>query len=101
MGVNFTDQFSLLHFSTGIIVYFWRLSFNKWFIVHLLYEVFTNTKYGIYFINHYSQFPGGKLNYDSYLNILGDQFWGMLGWIFAYLFVLFFYKGKLDDTYQV
>ena len=100
MGIYFTDQFSLLHFSTGIIVYFWRISFIKWIIIHLLYEVITNTKYGIYFINHYSQWPGGKLDYDSYLNIFGDQFYGLLGWIFAYLFIMFFYKGNLDDIYN-
>ena len=50
MGIKFIDQFSLLHFSSGTIVYFWRLSFVKWFFIHMLYELLTNTKYGIYFI---------------------------------------------------
>jgi len=99
MGIKFTDQFSLLHFATGIIIYFWRVTFINWFILHLVYEIITNTKFGIYIINNYSQWPGGKLNYDTYLNIIGDQFWGMMGWIFAYLFILYVYEGKLDDTY--
>lgn len=60
----------------------------------------TNTKFGIYIINHYSQWPGGKLDFDTYLNRLGDQFWGMLGWIFAYLFIQYFYNGNLNDVYS-
>jgi hypothetical protein len=99
MGVKFTDQFSLLHFSTGIIAYFWKITFVNWFIIHLIYEIFTNTKLGIYFINHYTFWPGGKLDYDTPMNILGDQVWSLLGWLFAYFIVSYFYSSSLRDNY--
>lgn len=99
MGVKFTDQFSLLHFASGIIAFFWKISFMNWFLLHLIYEIFTNTKYGIYFINHYTFWPGGKLNYDSPKNIFGDQVWGLIGWLFAYLIVSYFFKKSLKDIY--
>jgi hypothetical protein len=100
MGVNFTDQFSLLHFATGIIAYFWRLSFLNWFFLHLFYESFTNTRYGIYFINHYTFWPGGKLNYDSIINVIGDQTWGLIGWVFAYYITIYVFSSSLEDTYE-
>lgn len=100
MGYKFTDQFSLLHFSTGIIMYFWRISFINWFFIHLLYEIITNTKIGIYIINNYTNWPGGKLDFDSPMNILGDQFWGMSGWLFAFYFIVYFYNGENDDSYK-
>lgn len=101
MGVYFTDQFSLLHFSTGIIAFFWRLSFVNWFIIHLLYEAITNTQLGIYFINKYTFWPGGKLDYDTPTNIMGDQVWGLTGWLFAYLYIMYFYAGSMKDVYQI
>ena len=99
MGVKFTDQFSLLHFATGIIAYFWKITLVNWFIIHLIYEIFTNTKSGIYFINHYTFWPGGKLDYDTPMNILGDQVWSLLGWLFAYFIVSYFYSSSLRDNY--
>lgn len=99
MGVNFTDQFSLLHFATGIIAYFWEVSLINWFFLHLIYEIVTNTKYGIYFINNYTFWPGGKLNYDSPINILGDQVWALIGWLIAYLIISYFLKKSLQDIY--
>ena len=100
MGVYLTDQFSLLHFATGIIVYFWGISLSQWFILHVLYEIITNTKWGIYIINTYSSFPGGKLNYDTGINIIGDQLYGILGWIFTHFFIKYFYGGEMNDIYK-
>jgi len=100
MGIHFTDQFSLLHFATGIIAYFWQLSFMNWFFLHILYELFTNTRYGIYFINHYTFWPGGKLDYDTSINVIGDQTWALIGWLFAYFITLNFYSGSMKDIYE-
>ena len=72
MGVHFTDQFSLLHFASGIIAFFWEISLIKWFILHIVYELFTNTHFGINFINKYTFWPGGKLNFDTTVNIIGE-----------------------------
>jgi hypothetical protein len=100
MGVFFTDQFSLLHFASGIIAYFWNLSFWIWFFLHLFYEILQNSSYGIWFINNIVKiWPGGKLGPDSYLNIIGDQFYGIIGWIFTYVYIQLFYKGVLYDIF--
>ena len=99
MGINFTDQFSLLHFATGIIAFFWKISFLNWFIIHLIYEFFTNTSWGIYFINKYTFWPGGKLDYDTIVNMIGDQFWSLFGWLFSYFIIWYFYYGSTTDIY--
>lgn len=100
MGIYFTDPFSLLHFATGIIVFFWGISFFHWFWIHFIYEVFTNTKIGIWFINDVVQiFPGGKLNYDTLINSVGDQFYGLLGWIFAYCIVKLYGNEDVKNEY--
>tara|TARA_B110000285_G_scaffold211166_1_gene253618 strand:+ start:995 stop:1285 length:291 start_codon:yes stop_codon:yes gene_type:complete len=84
MGVYFTDKFSLLHFATGIIVYYWNVSFLFWFIIHLLFEYIENTETGMYFINKIKLWPGGKEKSDFMINRLGDQFYASIGWIIAY-----------------
>lgn len=100
MGVLFTDKFSLLHFASGIIAYYWNLSFFHWFMLHLIYEMIQNSKYGILFINNVvTLWPGGKLGYDSYTNMTGDQFYGMLGWTFTHFFLHFFYGELGVDTF--
>lgn len=98
MGVYFTDQFSLLHFASGIIAYYWKTTFFTWFGLHLLYEWITNTSWGIYIINHYTPWPWGHLNRDSPINIVGDQIYGLLGWIIGYAVVHYFYDGNLRDV---
>lgn len=99
MGIYFTDQFSLLHFASGIVAFFWKISLINWFILHLIYELITNTYFGIYFINNYTFWPGGKLDYDTRINILGDQTWGLIGWTFAYFIIWYFYAGSTTDIY--
>ncbi len=84
MGIYFTDKFSLLHFATGIIVYYWNVSFLYWFIIHFLFEYIENTENGMYFINKIKLWPGGKEKSDYMINRLGDQFYASIGWIIAY-----------------
>jgi hypothetical protein len=83
MGVHFTDKYSLLHFATGIIAYYWNISFVLWFIIHLLYEYIQNTEQGINIINEIKIWPGGKDKQDTFLNSIGDQFYALLGWVFT------------------
>jgi hypothetical protein len=83
MGKQFTDNFSLLHFATGIIAYYWNISFVEWFILHIIFEYVENTVYGMKIINKIKLWPGGKYHPDSFLNSVGDQFYALLGWIFA------------------
>ena len=87
MGKNIIDQYSLLHFAVGIVVYFWGINLKTWTFLHILFEIIENTEYGIYFINTYFKniWPGGKPYADSYINIISDNLFGLLGWYVAYL----------------
>jgi hypothetical protein len=87
MGIHFTDKYSLLHFASGIVVYYWNVSFIAWFILHLIFELAENTELGMSYIRKVKLWPGGKTHPDSWLNSAGDQFYSALGWLFAYCFV--------------
>ncbi len=87
MGKYLLDQYSLLHFAVGIVVYFWGISFKNWIIGHILFEYFENTKEGMNFINTYLHgiWPGGKDEPDSFINsTIGDNLMAAFGWLFAY-----------------
>lgn len=86
MAYKFFDQYSVLHFAVGIIMYFWGVGFYTWFIIHLLFELSENSPMGITFINNYFKriWPGGKFGADGIVNSTGDIFFGLLGWLFAY-----------------
>jgi hypothetical protein len=90
MGIYFTDKYSLLHFASGIIAYYWGISFILWFIIHLLYEYVENTNLGMKIINKIKMWPGGKEKSDTILNSIGDQFYGLLGWIFTFFILKIF-----------
>jgi len=95
MGKYFVDQYSYLHFASGIVAYFWGLSFGKWIFLHALFEIVENTPFGIYFINNYfTLWPGGKPVSDSFINSLGDNFFSFLGWLSAYYIDYFGTKYK-------
>lgn len=84
MGRYFTDQYSLLHLATGIIMYFWGFSASFTFIIHTIFELIENTEYGMYFINNYFKiWPGGKPYSDTFINSLGDTFYTMVGYYLA------------------
>lgn len=86
MGKIIFDQFTLLHFSMGVIFYFWGMSLPVWIILHILFEYLENTNYGIHFINTYiNWWPGGKIYPDSFINMVGDTIGAILGWLCAYL----------------
>jgi hypothetical protein len=84
MGLYFMDQYSLLHFAVGIISFFWNISLLHFFILHTLFEILENTQMGMNIINKYiTIWPGGKPAADSFVNILGDTFFAILGWVLA------------------
>ena len=100
MGVNFIDQYSLLHFATGIIAYFWGISLINYTIIHILFEIIENTSHGMNFINNQfaNIWPGGKPYSDSFINSTGDTIFGMLGWLVAYIVD---YYGKKHNLYGI
>ena len=86
MGNKFVDQYSYLHFASGIIAYYWGLTFTQWCIIHLSFEILENTPLCIHIIDNYVPFwPGGKLRADSIINIVGDNCAAFVGWYSAYL----------------
>ena len=84
MGIYLFDQYSLLHFATGVIVYFFGVKWYIWILVHTLFEIIENTDEGMLFINTWLKFwPGGKPWADSRLNSLGDTISAIIGWFVA------------------
>ena len=53
MGTKLIDQYSLLHFASGIIAYYWGFNLYEWFYIHLLFELVENSNIGMYIINIY------------------------------------------------
>ena len=86
MGYLFLDQYTLLHFATGVIFYFFGFDFFVFLAIHTLFEIVENTKTGMFIINKYLTFwPGGKPGADSFINRYGDTLGAILGWYLAYL----------------
>lgn len=86
MGKQMIDQYIYLHFSSGIMMYFFGLSIRNTLIIHTIFEILENTKVGMLFINKYLTFWPGSKNYpDSLVNSLGDTVGVLAGWISAYL----------------
>lgn len=86
MGQLLFDRFTYLHFASGIISYFFGLSLLQFLVLHTIFEIIENTKFGINFINKYLFFwPGGKSESDSIINNIGDTIGALIGWISAYL----------------
>lgn len=90
MGYRFFDQYSILHFSVGVITYFWNISFIVAALVHFIFEILENTTTGVYMINKYIiepgyfSWPGGKHKPDSLMNVIGDNSFFILGYLIAY-----------------
>jgi len=85
MGTQFFDQYSLLHFAVGIIMYFFAVPLWLWNLIHIVFEFVENTEIGLQIINqHIKIWPGGKEYTDSLINRLGDVISGHIGWMVAY-----------------
>ena len=85
MGQYFIDQYTLLHFAVGIIMYFWNFPLLTTLLVHTAFELIENTEFGMNVINtNFTMWPGGKPKADSNINIIGDTVGGLIGWICAY-----------------
>jgi hypothetical protein len=84
MGAQFVDAYSLLHFAVGVVVRHWSMPLWLFILLHILFELVENTKYGMHFINTYlTIWPGGKPAADSILNSVGDTIFSAIGWIIA------------------
>lgn len=86
MGFRFIDQYSILHFSVGVLAYFWSISFLTIIAIHILFEFIENTPIGMDIINTYfiGWWPGGKTHPDNLLNKISDTLFTGIGWIISY-----------------
>ena len=82
MGNQLLDQYSLLHFASGIVAYYWGVPLDKWFLAHVTFEIVENTNAGMDFINTNlnSWWPGGKPRADDLINVVGDNLSAVVGW---------------------
>lgn len=83
MGYQIIDQYSLLHFSVGIIGYFLGIKFELWLLINILFEIIENSNIGIKVINKIHIWPGGKKSSDTLINSASDIVFAMLGWWIA------------------
>nr|QDY52062.1 hypothetical protein 3_41 [Mimiviridae sp. ChoanoV1] len=85
MGKLLFDQYTYLHFSVGILFYFWGFDLITFLIIHIIFEYVENSVTGMKFINNnFKLWPGGKPKADSLLNIIGDNIGAIIGWVSAF-----------------
>ena len=86
MGTKVVDQYSLLHFSMGVVAYFWSMPLLVLIVLHIVFEYVENTKWGMNIINTYfiTWWPGGKPYADNLINQTSDIVCSGIGWIMAY-----------------
>jgi len=85
MGFKAFDQYSLLHFSMGVVAYFWSISLFVLIVIHIVFEYVENTQWGMNIINTYfTMWPGGKPYPDNLLNQVSDVVFSAIGWLAAY-----------------
>ena len=85
MGNTIVDGYLTLHILSGAIAYAMNIPFVVWFIIHLVFEIFENTKQGVKFINTYIRtWSGGKRSPDVLSNTTIDQIAASFGWFFAW-----------------
>lgn len=100
MGYRFFDQYSILHFSVGVITYFWNVSFIVAALVHFIFEILENTTLGMKIINRYFihsgyfSWPGGKNASDTLTNTIGDNVFFILGFIISYYIDIYAIKNN-------
>jgi len=84
MGLRLFDQYTYLHFATGVVVYFWNISLSVWILLHTVFEILENTEIGMKLINTFPIWPGGKPYADTIANSFGDTLGALMGWVSAY-----------------
>lgn len=95
MGKYFIDQYSLLHFSTGCIAYFFGIKLLVWIILHIIFEIIENSKKGVYFIDKNLKFwPGGKKYPDRFINSFSDTIFAIIGFLVAQYLDNYYHQKK-------
>ena len=80
------DEYSLVHFSIGVLTYQSGFSFLTLAIVYSIFKIFSNVSLGMYVIDTYvTPLLGYKLYPESFKNIGMDLSACLLGWLTGYL----------------
>ena len=86
---------SILHMLSGIIGHRIGLKFYQFLILHTIWELFENTKYGIlitnWFIKYIYRLNNTVYNGDSILNLLFDFIFAIIGYKLSELFSFYFF----------
>jgi hypothetical protein len=84
MGFSFYDQYSLLHFATGVVAFFWGLSIETWIVLNIIFEITENSQIGYKLIkDRIKEWPGSKPSPDSKINSVMDIIFGIIGYLVA------------------
>ena len=84
MGKDLVDRFSILHFLTGVSVYYMDIMTESVFVgAHIAFELLENTEGGMRIIRQVPLWPGGKAHADSFVNMIGDTLVAWAGFRFA------------------
>jgi hypothetical protein len=95
MGYKLIDQYSLLHFSSGCIAFFFGIKLLNWIILHTIFEIIENSPKGVHFIDTYLTFwPGGKKAPDNLKNSLSDLIFAIIGYVIAYTLDKYYNKSN-------
>jgi hypothetical protein len=85
MGIYIIDQYSLLHFASGVIAYFWQISLKNTIIFNIVFEIVENSEHVVKFIhNNFKFWPGEKHKGDTFMNSTSDIIFGVIGWLCSY-----------------
>ena len=84
MGDLLFDNFSILHFTLGIGIYFLGVHWFIWLILNIIFELSENTNQGMKILDNIQFWLGGKKKRDNHINSSGDIFSAMAGWFLSY-----------------
>ena len=84
MGQKLIDQYSLLHFASGVFFYFLGIKFEIALLLHTLFEIVENIPLGITNVYYLHLFwLGGRNEPDSLLNSVGDTVVFVVGFLLS------------------
>lgn len=104
MGTQIFDGYTLSHVAFGILFYYFGVTFANSLLLHIMFELFENSKFGMYVMHNYiTIWPGGKTSADSSINAISDTIYFAIGWIMAYYFNLLCkkYLPNIGKSYRV
>lgn len=79
---GFFDQWMWLHMAVGACAHWVGVKEGVYVSMHVVYELLSNTETGMEVLREIPFWPP-KEEKDEVLNMVGDPFWGWIGWRLA------------------